>query len=340
MSKTKKIILTLAIALVVIGAAAYLCFRMYAYEAYSGSEKVTVVIPKDASETQIADTLKTSMGAFGEKVYSLWSLRHGKAAKAAGVYFFNPGEKAWDIAGQIKLGRSSIQKITFNNVRFMPDMAKKVAKNFSWSEDDFLAACDSILPGAGFKKEEYQAAFIPDTYQVFASAEPADVVNKLLEYRNKFWNEERTAKAKKLGLTPVEVATVASIVEEESHNAAEQPTIARLYLNRIHKGMRLQADPTVKFALGDFTIKRILNRHLTIDSPYNTYENEGLPPGPIRMPERQTLEFVLDAPENDYLYMCAKPQLDGTHNFTSSDAEHLRNARAYQAALDSLKIKR
>lgn len=339
MAKSKKTFL-ISLALVLILAIAVVIWaRVTANQPFAGPEKVTIIIPKGATQEQICDTLKKHMGEFGEKVYRLWSLRNGKPAIAPGVYFFNPGEKAWTIAGQIKSGRSSTLKVTFNNVRLIEDMAKRVSKNFQWSDSDFLAACDSILPAAGFKKEEFPAAFIPDTYEVFASAQPKDVVKKLLDYRNKFWNEQRTAKAKEMGLTPVQIATIASIVEEESKNKAEQPTIARLYLNRINRGMKLQADPTVKFALGDFTLKRILNRHLTVESPYNTYQNEGLPPGPIRMPAGQTLDFVLEAPQNDYLFMCAKPELDGTHNFTASAAEHERNAKAYQAAINSLKIR-
>lgn len=339
MSKTKKILLYVLLVVVVACVAFFFCGRYYAYDAYKEDVSVRIVIPKSATEQQISDSLTKYMDDFGEKVFTLWKLRHGDPAKSAGIYYFYKGEKAWDIAGQISSGLSSNQKVTFNNVRLVKDLANRVASGFDWTDSAFMAACDSILPTLGYKTEEFPAAFIPDTYLVYATASPEDVVNKLVEYRDRFWNEERKAKAKKLGLTPVQVATVASIVEEESKNTKEQPTIARLYLNRIDKGMKLQADPTVKFAIGDFGLKRILKRHLTVDSPYNTYLVEGLPPGPIRIPAAKTMDFVLDAPQNDYLFMCAKPELDGTHNFTSSAQEHERNAKAYQAAINALNIK-
>jgi UPF0755 protein len=165
------------------------------------------------------------------------------------------------------------------------------------------------------------------------------VVNKLVDSRDAFWTTERRAAAKKMGLTPVEVAIVASIVEEESNKADERPLIARLYLNRYFIGMKLQADPTVKFAVGDFSLRRITGKHLTIDSPYNTYRNQGLPPGPIRIAEKTAMDAVLNAPQHSYLYMCAKEDFSGRHNFAEDYATHLQNARRYQDALNQRGIK-
>ena len=137
-----------------------------------------------------------------------------------------------------------------------------------------------------------------------------------------------------MGLTPNEVATLASIIDEETANNGEKPMVAGMYLNRLKKGMLLQADPTVKFALGDFTLRRILNKHLEVDNPYNTYKYPGLPPGPIRVPSVQGLEAVLNPAQSNYLYMCAKEDFSGTHNFACTLAEHLQNARRYQQALN------
>ena len=155
-----------------------------------------------------------------------------------------------------------------------------------------------------------------------------------------FWNDSRRKTANEIGLTPFEVSTLASIVEEENFRPSEKAIIAGLYINRLHKDMLLQSDPTVKFAIGDFTRKRILNADLTIDSPYNTYKYKGLPPGPIRIPEASTLDSVLHYRHHDYLFMCAKEDLSGYHNFTSSAAQHAQNAARYRATLNRQKIKR
>ena len=159
----------------------------------------------------------------------------------------------------------------------------------------------------------------------------------LREY-NTFWNKERRNKADSLGLTPIEVAIIASIVEGESHNPREMPLIASLYLNRVHKGMLLQACPTVKYAVGDFKLKRILNRHLAVDNPYNTYKYPGLPPGPIRCPAPATIDMVLNAPKTNYLFMCANPDLSGTHIFSSSFGGHAAAAAQYRQTMDNMQI--
>lgn len=306
-----------------------------AFRAYHGHE-TTLVIPSDCTDQEVADALKTQLGDYGETVYRLWSLRDGDPAKATGFYVIKPGDKAWSVASRIKSGASSTVTVTFNNVRLMSELAHKVSAYFPWSAEDFIHAADSILPTYGFKTGQAPAAFWPNTYQFYMSATPAQVVTKLVEERNGFWNEERRAKAKSLGFTPVEIATIASIAEEESANAAERPVIARLYMNRLKKGMKLQADPTVKYALGDFSLKRIYQKHLEYESPYNTYRVNGLPPGPIRIPDGVTIDAVLNSLPNNYIYMCAKPDNSGTHNFTDNYNTHLANAKAYRAWVDSL----
>jgi UPF0755 protein len=168
---------------------------------------------------------------------------------------------------------------------------------------------------------------------VYYNVAPEALVKKMYQEYQNFWNEERNTKAKKLGLTPIEVSILASIVQAESVREDEAPTIAGLYLNRLKQGIPLQADPTLKFAVGDFTLKRILNIHKEIDSPYNTYKNAGLPPGPINLPEINAMEAVLNYVPSDYLYMCAKEDFSGRHNFTANYQEHMNNAIRYQRAL-------
>ena len=192
----------------------------------------------------------------------------------------------------------------------------------------------------GYTKETLPSLFLPNTYEVYWDIKPERLMIRFMEERRKFWNNERLAKAEKLGLTKEEVATLASIVDEETNNNEEKPIVAGLYLNRLKRGIPLQADPTVKYALGDPTRRRILNKDLEVESPYNTYKNTGLPPGPIRIATTQALESVLNYKKHDYLYMCAKEDFSGTHNFAKTLGEHNANARRYQQALNARNIKK
>lgn len=180
--------------------------------------------------------------------------------------------------------------------------------------------------------------FIPETYQVYWDMSVEDFFKRMRKEHQRFWNQKRLDQAKAIGMTPEEVCTLASIVEEETNNNPEKPMVAGLYINRLHAGMPLQADPTVKFALQDFGLRRITNDHLTIDSPYNTYRNPGLPPGPIRIPSPVGLDAVLNHAKHNYIYMCAKEDFSGTHNFASNYADHMKNARKYWKALNERKI--
>ena len=191
----------------------------------------------------------------------------------------------------------------------------------------------------GYSKETLPALFIPNTYEVYWNISAEDFMARMQKEHKAYWNEERIQKAQTIGLTPIEVATLASIVEEETANQAEKPMVAGLYINRLKKGMLLQADPTVKFSLQEFGLKRILFKHLEVDSPYNTYKYAGLPPGPIRVPSYQGLESVLNYTQHNYIYMCAKEDFSGTHNFAVTSAQHAANARKYQQALNKRGIR-
>ena len=191
----------------------------------------------------------------------------------------------------------------------------------------------------GYTRETLPCLFLPNTYEVYWTMTPEAFVKRMQKEHDRFWNKERKAKAQSIGLTPEEVVTLASIVEEETANNAEKPMVAGLYMNRLHAEMPLQADPTVKFALQDFGLRRILHAHLETESPYNTYKHTGLPPGPIRIPSIQGIESVLNYTRHDYLYMCAKEDFSGTHNFAATFTQHLANARKYQQELNRRKIK-
>jgi UPF0755 protein len=192
----------------------------------------------------------------------------------------------------------------------------------------------------GFTHENFPVIFIPNTYEFYWTTSPKKFVERMKNEFDIFWNEGRRSKARKLGLSIQEVVILASIIQEETNMQEEKPKIAGVYLNRLRKNWNLQADPTIRFAMGDFTIKRILHQYTFIDSPYNTYKYKGLPPGPINFPEIQSIEAVLNSEINDYMYFCAKDDFSGYHNFSKTLSEHLKYARKYQEALNRNKILR
>jgi UPF0755 protein len=226
-------------------------------------------------------------------------------------------------------------RITFNNVRLVPELAEKITKDLSIRKEEFEAALINFAGSNthGFTKETIISMFIPNTYEVYYTISAEQLIEKMHDEYDKFWNAERLQKAKEIGLTPFEVSTLASIVQAESVRDDEAPIIASLYLNRLKKGIPLQADPTLVFAANDFSLKRVLNEHKALDSPYNTYKYPGLPPGPINMPNIKTIDAVLNHAETDYYYMCAKEDFSGRHNFTNNYEDHMRNAAKYQRAL-------
>jgi UPF0755 protein len=233
-------------------------------------------------------------------------------------------------------------KFTFNNVRTVDQLVERVGHKFFFEPEELSALLHdrSYMQKYGLSDTTAVCLFIPNTYEIYYDITAEDFLNRMNDYYGQFWNEKRKQDAETIGLTPVQVATLASIVEEENMRPSEKAIIAGLYINRLNKGMLLQSDPTVKFAIGDFARKRILNADLQIDSPYNTYKYKGLPPGPIRIPEASTMDSVLHYRHHNYLYMCAKEDFSGYHNFTASAAEHARNAARYRAALNVRNIKR
>ncbi len=241
----------------------------------------------------------------------------------------------------LKAGKRMAVKVTFTHVRLLDDLAEKITRNIGVSTSEFNDALDDFISDneEGFNRENVIGMFLPNTYQVYYNVLPDELIERMLLEYKKFWTEERLEKAKAIGLSPKEVSTLASIVQAESVKADEAPIIAGLYLNRLKKDIPLQADPTLVFAVGDFTIKRVLNEHKEIDSPYNTYKHTGLPPGPINMPLISSIDGVLNYQKHNYLYMCAKEDFSGYHNFAATLDEHNRNARKYQSAL-SIEIKK
>lgn len=222
-------------------------------------------------------------------------------------------------------------------VRNLETMAGYLSKRLEADSTAIMEALgdEQIMKAHGFRKETYISMFIPNTYEVYWTITPLQFLDRMKKEYDSFWNDDRTAKAKEAGLSRDEVMTLASIVIEETKYEPEMPTIAGVYINRLHKGMPLQADPTVKFAVNDPGLKRILNQHLSIDSPYNTYRHAGLPPGPITIAPAVAVDAVLNYKHHNYLYFCAKETFDGQHNFAATYSEHMANARRYHAALDA-----
>lgn len=258
-----------------------------------------------------------------------------------GRYAAERGDNMLRLFLKLKRGRQTPVRITIPTVRTMDRLAGALGRNLML---DSAVVAHQFADSAFCRRYGYDTAtlaclFIPNTYEVYWNTGLEDFMQRMQKESKTFWTEERLAKARKAGMTPEEVITLASIVDEETLNNGEKPMVAGMYINRLRTGMPLQADPTIKFALQNFSLRRIYHNMLDTDSPYNTYRNTGLPPGPIRIPSVAGIDAVLNHVEHDYLYMCAKEDFSGTHNFARTYTEHLANAAKYSAALNRLGVK-
>ena len=300
-----------------------------------------IKIPANATTEMVRDTLAKYYGdKYADKVVLASKLHGSDFSRRHGAYMIDSGLSPLNTEKLLSTGGQYPMVVVVNNARGIDILSQKVAKNLDFSPDSLtkqLTDAD-FLAQYNLKPSEALALFLDDSYQVYWNASPKTVTEKIGANYKKIWNEQRLNKAKSLGLTPAQVITLASIVDEETNKADEKPSVARLYLNRLKKGMKLQADPTVKFALGDFSLRRIRAEHLKVDSPYNTYQITGLPPGPIRTVTVKDIDAVLDAPSHDYIYMCAKDDFSGYHNFAKDYNTHMQNARKYQKALNRRNI--
>lgn len=258
-----------------------------------------------------------------------------------GRYEIEDGNGAFTVFRKLKNGLQSSVNLTIPSVRTVDKLAGTISKKMMM---DSLSLYNALTDSAtcakyGYTPQTILCMFIPNTYELYWNISVDKFLEKMDKECKKFWNFERTQKAKAMNLTKEEVITMASIVDEETANDKEKPMIAGMYYNRLKAGMPLQADPTIKFALNDFSIKRIYNNMLMVKSPYNTYKNIGLPPGPIRIPTVAGIDAVLNHVHHNYLYMCAKEDFSGTHNFAETYEEHLKNAAKYSEALNHRGIK-
>lgn len=254
-----------------------------------------------------------------------------------GKYGIEKGSSIYSILLKLRRGKQTAVNLVINKLRTKEDFAKKMGENFESDSADFMAILTSNDSLKKFELDDNTAmtAIIPNTYQIFWNTPASGIFKKLFNEQEIFWNDERRQKAAALNLSPIEAYTLASIVEEETNQEADKGKIASVYLNRLEMGMKLAADPTVKFAMGDFSLKRIYFKHLQYPSPYNTYLHAGLPPGPICTPSTKTIDAVLNSPATSYLFFVAKPDLKGFSNFATTYTEHMQFAKEYQLALDS-----
>ena len=329
-------------ALLVLSSILLSSFTFYAYQIiYApnlqvGKEKAYFIIPEGGTFDSVRDTLyKYDMVQDVVSFSFLAKLMDYTVAVKPGIYEIEPDMTN---VGAIRMLRSGAQVptyITFTYGRTLQDIAEPITRNIAVTPTQFLEAAENYEQRNpdGFTKETIIGMFIPNTYQVYYTISAEGLLKRINKEYHNFWDQERLDKAKALGLSLKEVSTLASIVQAESVKEDEAPVIAGLYINRLKRGIPLQADPTLVFASGDFTLKRVLNEHKEIDSPYNTYKHKGLPPGPINMPGIQSIDAILNYQKHNYIYMCAKEDFSGYHNFTSSLSQHNINAKKYQKAL-------
>ena len=258
-----------------------------------------------------------------------------------GHYVLQPKMNVIEIARMFKLGLQTPVRIAINNVRIPQQLAAKLSRQIDADSASLYKALTSkeLAQEMGFDSLSFFSMFIPNTYEVYWTVTPEDLIKRMHREYDNFWTKERDQKRSRSGLSRYEVMTLASIVYEETRKTDEMPRIAGVYINRLKKGIPLQADPTIKYAMQDFTLRRILYRHLKYDSPYNTYINRGLPPSPICMPGINAIDAVLNFEKHQYIFFCARPSFDGYHNFARTLREHNANARAYSKELNRRKIK-
>ncbi len=335
----KKTILGLCAGVVVLLVAAAVCLYVQ-FKGNAVGREHELFISSRASYGMLTDSLLPAIRHHA--AFRCYARRLGlEQGFKPGHYVLRPGMSVLQIVRMLKLGLQTPVPVTLQNVRTPAQLARRLSRQLDADSTAWMEVLTSpkMAQEVGFDSVTLFSMFIPDTYEFYWTVSPQDFVLRMKREYDRFWTPERDARRKRSGLSRLEVMTLASIVYEETRQTDEMPRIAGVYINRLRRGMPLQADPTVKYAMQDFGLRRILYKHLKYPSPYNTYINKGLPPSPICMPGKSAIEAVLDFEEHDYLFFCARPTFDGYHNFARTLGEHNRNARAYSAELNRRKIK-
>lgn len=342
--RKKKVVLTVISVLVGIAIGLALFFYLWIFNPnvkQTNSEKY-LYIPTGANFKNVTDSLATR--GFLENMRSFkWVAKRMSYPDNInpGRYLLKNGMNNRELLNKLRSGKQDAVKLTFHYLRTKKEFAAHISHFLEVDSLNFLSLLNdsTFVNKHGFTPETVYTMFIPNTYQVYWNTHEKAFFERMFSEYQRFWNENRKQKAKEIGLSPIEVSILASIVIKESNKTDEMPTIAGVYMNRLNRGQKLQADPTVIFALGNFGIRRVLNKYLSFQSPYNTYVHTGLPPGPISMPSIKAIDAVLNYERHDYIYFCAKADFSGYHAFASNYSDHLRNARAFQKALNEQDIK-
>jgi UPF0755 protein len=304
-------------------------------------KKVTLYIPEGSTYVQAMDTVKAHYRIPDLKVLEwIADKKNYQMLVKPGRYVIDKDLSYTGLINLLRSGRQTPVNVTFNNIRTLNDLAGKIGKQINSDSTLIIEFLDDPrnYSGDGFTRENVISVFIPNTYQLFWNTTPEGLYTRMLKEYGKFWNEERKTKAKAIRLSQTEVVILASIIDDEVTKTDEKPKIAGVYLNRIRRGIPLQACPTIKFAMNDFTITRVLKKHLMFESPYNTYLHNGFPPGPIGCPTIDGIDAVLNAEKHDYLFFAAKADFSGYHNFSRTLSEHNRYAAEYQRELNKRRI--
>jgi UPF0755 protein len=317
-------------------------FRIiYGLNIRTGGRTVNLYIPTGSTYEQVIDSINSKISIKNPGVFKMLAEKKKYPSNVKpGKYILSSSINYIELLNKLRSGMQMPVDVTFNHIRTLNDLAGRVGKQIEADSSEIIRylSDNENYKNDGFSRENVISVFIPDTYEFYWNTSAEGFFSRMLKEYQKFWNSERLAKAKEKNLAPVNVSIIASIIDYEALKAEEKPRIAGVYLNRLKRGMALQADPTILFALNDFTITRILNKHLKVDSPYNTYKHSGFPPGPIGCPTIEALDAVLNAEKHDYLYFAASADFSGYHNFSRTLAEHNHYASLYQKELDRRKI--
>jgi len=341
----KKILLTIFFILILAGAGVvyYLYRQILAPNVSVTKENEFVYLPTGSTFSQVVDSLQASGMLQNVASFQWVAERMGYPEKVKpGKYQLRDGMNNRELVQLLRSGKQVPVKLIFNNIRTKSDLAGKISRQLEVDSLQLLQLLNdsAVLSPLGFNTENILCMFIPNTYEVYWNMSAEKFFKKMDTEYESFWNKTRLHKAKDEGLTPIQVSVLASIVQSETSRNSEKSTIAGVYMNRLRKNWKLEADPTLIYAMNDFSIKRVLNEYKEIDSPYNTYKYFGLPPGPICLPEISSLEAVLNFSSHDYMYFCAREDLSGYHSFASDLKTHMLNARRYQAELNRRNIRR
>jgi UPF0755 protein len=304
-------------------------------------DKGIFFIPPKSSLQQVVDTLQ-SRGYIKNTTTLLCVAQLKKYDRyvKSGRYRLRDGMNNNEVINLLRAGIQAPVSFTFNNIRTLEELAAVIARQLPITSSEFLSRVNDPerAEALGFTPSTILAMFIPNTYEMYWNTNAVEFLQRMHREYRRFWNEQRMARATEMGMNPVEVSTLASIIEEESTKRDEFPVIAGVYVNRLKCGMKLDACPTIKFILGDFTLSRVLDKHVKIDHPYNTYRHSGLPPGPIRIASIQVIDSVLNYQKHDYLFFCAKSDFSGYHHFSRTLRQHNAHAQEYHKELDKRKI--